>query len=131
MTLKAVAWIRLALWFADGRGLRHGNRKVEPFSGDGRSPAADISARASLLVEIALIPSASSPFSVPAFVSRMIEEGKSLESQESLSFPPIVQHLRENRIEIMAGVDFEEVSAFVGHVESVEQSGNSEEMHPV
>jgi hypothetical protein len=42
------------------------------------------------------------------------------------SFVDIVGSLKENRFKIMAGVDCEEVSAFVTWVESAEQSGQWE-----
>jgi hypothetical protein len=56
----------------------------------------------------------------------MIEEGRSPESQRGLSFVDVVERLKENRFEIVAGVDSEEVAAFVAWVESVEQSGKWE-----
>jgi serine/threonine protein kinase len=150
---KAVAGIALGLRFAHGLGLLHGGLKasnvlfdadgrvqiadfsptrLEPFSGEGWSPAADLSAFASLLFEIAVgrpaIPPAGAggappvPARVPGFVSRMIAEGQSPEPQRRLSFVGIVERLKENRFEIMAGVNSKEVSAFVAWVESAEQS---------
>jgi serine/threonine protein kinase len=145
-TAKAVVGIALALRFAHGLGLLHGAVKagnilfnadrriqiadfsairlesgeVEPFSGTEWTPAADVSAFASLLVEIATGASGASRASaaVPEFVSRMIEDAQ--------SFVDIVERLKANRFEIMAGVDCEEVSAFVTSVESAEQSGQWE-----
>jgi ribosomal protein L6P/L9E len=66
------------------------------------------------------------PARVPEFVSRIIEDGRSRESQCRLSFVDIVERLKENRFAIVAGVDSEEVSAFAARVESAEQSGNWE-----
>jgi hypothetical protein len=63
------------------------------------------------------------PAGVPEFVSRMIADGRSQESQYGLSLVDIVERLKENRFAIVAGVDSEEVSAFVARVESAEQSG--------
>jgi hypothetical protein len=60
------------------------------------------------------------------FVSRIIEDGRSLESACRLSFAEIVAQLKANRFEIMAGVDSDEVSAFVSRVESLEQAGERE-----
>jgi serine/threonine protein kinase len=150
----AVAGIALGLRFAHGLGLLHGGLKasnvlfdadrriqiadfsptrvdtgaVEPFSGDGRSQAADLSAFASLLSEIAGGAAGWPPVpaGVPEFVSRMIEEGRSPDSRRRLSFVRIVERLKENRFEIVAGVDSQEVAAFVAWVESVEQSGKWE-----
>jgi hypothetical protein len=56
----------------------------------------------------------------------MIEDGRSPESQRRPSFADIVARLKENRFQIMAGVDSEEVSAFVSWVELAEQSGKWE-----
>jgi hypothetical protein len=61
------------------------------------------------------------PFLSPAFVSRMIENGRTLEFERRLSFAEIVARLKENRFEIMAGVDSGDVSSFVSQVESLEQ----------
>jgi serine/threonine protein kinase len=155
---KAVAGIALGLRFAHGLGLLHGGLKasnvlfdaerriqivdfsptrldkgaVEPFSGDGWSPAADVSAFAALLSEIAVGAAGGPavPPGVPEFVSRTIEEGQSPGSQPRLSFVGIVARPKENRFQIMAGVDSEEVSAFVRGVELAEQSGKWEETQP-
>jgi serine/threonine protein kinase len=124
---KAVVGIALALRFAHGLGLLHGAVKagnflfdadrriqiadfsairlesgdVEPFSGEKWTPAADVSAFVSLLVEIAIGPSGGSRVSVavPEFAKWMIEDGR--------SFVDIVERLKENRFQIMAGVDCE------------------------
>jgi hypothetical protein len=63
------------------------------------------------------------PAAVPAFVSRMNENGRSPESAHSRSLAEIVARLRANRFEIMSGVGSDEVSAFVSWVESLEQLG--------
>jgi hypothetical protein len=109
---------------------------MEPFSGEKWSPTADVCAFSFLLFEIAVgrpaIPPVGGagelavPARVPPFVSRMIEDGRSPESQSRLSFVDIVKRLKEDRFEIVPGVDSEEVSAFVARVESAEQSGNWE-----
>jgi serine/threonine protein kinase len=138
---KAVVGIALALRFAHGLGLLHGAVKagnilfdagrriqvadlsakrlesgeVEPFSGEEWTPAADISAFASLLAEIAIGASGVSGVSaaVSKFISRMIEGER--------TFVDIVKDLKANGFRIMAGVDYEEVSGFVTWVESTEQ----------
>jgi hypothetical protein len=48
----------------------------------------------------------------------MIESGRPPESARSLSFVDIVASLKENRFQIIAGVDSDEISAFVSWVES-------------
>jgi hypothetical protein len=110
--------------------------EVEPFSGEKWSPAADVWEFALLLFEIAVgrpaVPPIGAagelpvPAGVPKFVSRIIADGRSSESQCRLSFVAIVKRLKENRFEIVAGVDSVEISAFVARVESAEQSGNWE-----
>jgi hypothetical protein len=109
---------------------------VEPFSGEKWSPTADVCAFSFLLFEIAVgrpaVPRIGAagelpvPARVPEFVSRMVEDGRSPESQCRRSFVDIVERLKQNGFEIVAGVDSEEVSAFVARVESAEQSGNWE-----
>jgi hypothetical protein len=96
--------------------------EVEPFSGEGWGPEADVSGFVSLLSEIAIgnstaPPSGAAcgpllPAAVPAFVWRLIEDGRSPESVRRLSFVGIVNRLKENRFQITAGVDSDEVSAF-------------------
>jgi hypothetical protein len=107
---------------------------VEPFSGQGWAPTADVCAFASLLFEIAVghpttttppIGAAGNPLvpaAVSALVLRIIEDGRSPKLNDGLSFAKIVASLEENRFEIMAGVDSDEVSAFVGRVKSFKQS---------
>jgi serine/threonine protein kinase len=121
---------------ADFSPIRLETGAVEPFSGEGWSPSVDLSAFAALLFEIAVGRPATPPIGaaewppipagVPEFVSQMIEDGRSPESQRRLSFVNIVERLKKNRFEIMAGVDSEEVVAFVAWVESAEQSGKWE-----
>jgi serine/threonine protein kinase len=164
---KAVVGIALGLRFAHGLGLLHGAVKasnilfdtdrriqiadfspirletgeVEPFSGKGLAPTADVSAFASLLFEIVVGGTATPPIgaaggppfpaAVPAFISRMIEDERSPESARCLSFGEIVAWLKANRFEIMAGVDSDEVSASVSRVESSEQAGEREYTKPL
>jgi hypothetical protein len=75
---------------ADFSPIRLETGEVEPFSPRRVSPTADVSAFASLLSEIA-VPGTATPFigaaggppfpaAVPAFVSQMIEDGRSRES---------------------------------------------------
>jgi hypothetical protein len=54
----------------------------------------------------------------------MIKEARSPESQCRRSFVDIVEPLKQNRFEIVAGVDSKEVSAFVAEVQPAEQSGH-------
>jgi hypothetical protein len=150
---KAVVGIALGLRFAHGLGLLHGAVKasnilfdadrgiqiadfspirletgeVEPFSGEGWAPTADVCAFASLLFEIVVGGTATPPIgavsAVPAFVSRLIEDGRLPTSRGGLSFVEIVARLKTNRFEIVAGVDSDEVSEFVNCIESSEQAG--------
>jgi hypothetical protein len=66
------------------------------------------------------------PPDVPEFVSEIIEEGLRPSTGRELSFIAIIETLKKNDFRIVSGVDSEEVSAFVGGVESAEQSGESE-----
>jgi hypothetical protein len=114
---------------ADFSPIRLETGAVEPFSREEWAPTADVSAFASLLFEIAVGGTATPPIAavggppfpatVPAFVSRMIEDEGSPESVRRLSFVDIVARLKENCFEIMAGVDSDEVSAFVSRVKSL------------
>jgi hypothetical protein len=63
---------------------------------------------------------------VPAFLSQLIEDGQLPKSRGGLSLAEIVARLKENRCEILEGVDSDEVSAFVSRVESSEQAGERE-----
>jgi hypothetical protein len=110
--------------------------EVEPFSGEKWMPTADVSAFASLLSKIAVGRHATPPIgaagvppfpaAVPAFVSRMIQDGRSPEPARRLSFAEIVARVKASRFEIMGGVDSDAVSAFVSRVESSEQGGKKE-----
>jgi serine/threonine protein kinase len=121
---------------ADFSPIRLETGEVEPFSGEEWAPTADVSAFASLLFEIAVGGTAASPIgaaggppfpaAVPAFVSRMIEDGRSPECARRLSFAEIVARLKAHRFEIMTGIDSDEVSAFVSRVELSEQAGKME-----
>jgi hypothetical protein len=121
---------------ADFSPIRLETGELEPFSGEEWAPTEVVSVFASLLFEIAVGGTATPPTgaaggppflaAVPVFVSRMIKDGRSPESTRRLSFAEIVESLKENRFEIMAGVDFDEVSAFVCRVESSVQAGERE-----
>jgi hypothetical protein len=117
-----------------------------PMRGDGGfseeweewSPQADVSAFAMLLFEIVTgraspPPSAARaagevilPPGIPGFVSEIIEGGLRPIAEEELSFIAIFETLEANGFRIVAGVDSDEVSAFVSRVESAAQSGASE-----
>jgi hypothetical protein len=117
-------------------------RRDGGFSGDVEmwSPQADVSAFAMLLFLIVSgcplpspPPSAGAavgemmlPLDVPVFVSEMIEGGLRPMAGRELSFIAIVATLKTNGFGIVGGVDSDEVSAFVGRVESAAQSGASE-----
>jgi serine/threonine protein kinase len=150
---KAIVGIALGLRFAHGLGLLHGAVKasnilfdadrriqiadfspirletgeVEPFSGEGWAPTADVCAFASLLFEIAVGRPSTPPIgavgAVPAFVSRMIEDGRLSKSRGCLSFVEIVARLKASCFKIVAGVDSDEVSEFVKCIDSSEQAG--------
>jgi serine/threonine protein kinase len=82
---------------ADFSPIRFETGAVEPFSGEGSTPTADVSAFVSLLFDIAVggtatqfISAAGRPLlsaAVPVFVSRMIEDKRSPESARRLSLP--------------------------------------------
>jgi hypothetical protein len=111
-------------------------RRDGGFSGDEEgerwSPRADVSAFAMLLVEIV----AGRPWrgpargdwevilppGVPAFVSEIIEGVMRPNAEGGLSFIAIFERLEANAFRILAGVDSDEVSAFVSRVESAPQS---------
>jgi hypothetical protein len=65
------------------------------------------------------------PSAVPEFVSELIEGGLRPISGEELSFIDVFEILEANDFEMMAGVDFDEISAFVSRVESAVDSGES------
>jgi serine/threonine protein kinase len=107
------------------------------FSGKHWSPRADFSAFARLLFEIVAgrpwsWPSASAsetdaevilPPDVPAFVSELISRALPPNAGREPSFIAIFEILQANHFQILAGVDSDEVSAFVRGVESATESG--------
>jgi hypothetical protein len=111
---------------ADFNPIRLETGDVEPFSGEGWAPTANVCVFASLLFEIAVSRPSTPPIgavgAVPAFVSGLIEDGRLPKSRGCLSFVEIVALLKANRFEIMAGVDSDEVSEFVSRIESSEQA---------
>jgi hypothetical protein len=106
------------------------------FSGKHWSPRADFSAFARLLFEIVAgppwsWPSASAsetdaevilPPDVPAFVSELISRALPPNAGREPSFIAIFEILQANHFQILAGVDSDEVSAFVRGVESATES---------
>jgi hypothetical protein len=110
--------------------------EVEQFSAKKWAPTADVVPFTVLLYEIAVgrpaVPPIGGagelaiPAGVPEFLSRIIAEGRSPECQCRLSFVDIANRLNTIPLEILAGVDSEEVSVFIARVESAEQSGNWE-----
>jgi hypothetical protein len=80
----------------------------------------DVSAFASLFVETAMGASGAARFSVagPEFVTRILPGERSLVN--------IVERLKANRFEIIAGVDREDLSAFVTWLELADRSGKWE-----
>jgi hypothetical protein len=98
----------------------------------GWSPQADVLAFAKLIFEIVAKHPLLSPHSNaaraagevfvlpdgPAFVSEIIEGGLRRNSERGLSFIDIFEILKGNGFGILAGVDSDEVSAFISHVES-------------
>jgi hypothetical protein len=66
------------------------------------------------------------PPGVPVFVSEIIERGVAPRPRGEPSFIDILESLKNNGFRIVAGVDSDEVSAFVSGVESAVQSGESE-----
>jgi serine/threonine protein kinase len=102
-----------------------GIANVGGFYGEGWNPKTDVSAFVSILIEIMVghpvNGETSLPKDVPQFISRIIEAGLSSETQTRRSFRDIFEILRRNDFRIMAGVDSEEVLAFVRWVESTEE----------
>jgi hypothetical protein len=144
---KAIAGIVLGLQFAHSLGLLHGRLKasnvlfdadrriqiadfspirlqtgeVEPFSGEGWSPAADVCAFTSLLSEIVVGRPGAQPGAVPpipACVSAIIEDGRSPSPTTMRSFADILQSLQVDGFAILAGVDSAEVCAFTDSVDT-------------
>jgi hypothetical protein len=58
--------------------------------------------------------------SVPTFVSKIIEQGQSLDSNAKLSFADIFETLKNNDFRILEGVDPKEVLNFVSGTEFTE-----------
>jgi hypothetical protein len=52
----------------------------------------------------------------------MIEDGRSPESAHGLSFVEIIARLKAHHLEIISGIDCDEVSVFVSRVESSKQA---------
>jgi hypothetical protein len=98
---------------------------VGGFFGECRIPTSDVRAFAEVLSEIIMggskVEGVSRP-DVPGFVVEIIERGLSGDSISANSFMEIFEILEQNRFEIVAGVDCDEVSKFVSWVESSEQS---------
>jgi hypothetical protein len=59
---------------------------------------------------------------VPGLVAAIIERGLSGDSRNAISFVEIFEILRQNRFEIVASVDCDEISKFVNWVKSSAQS---------
>jgi serine/threonine protein kinase len=138
---KVVAGIVLGLQFAHSFGLLHGSLTtnnilfdedhciqiadfgpirlegagIGGFSGPEWTPKVDIHAFRSLLSEIV---SASGVYETA--VSQIIEEGMETKSKVVNSFCDIFRILREYNFDILPGVHFEEVSAYVDEIESRE-----------
>jgi serine/threonine protein kinase len=152
---KTIAGTALGLRFTHSLGLLHGGLKAsnvlfdadrriqiadfspirletgdaESFSGEGWSPAADVSAFASLLFEIAVgrpeVQPGAAP-RIPGFVSVIIEGGRLPSRTAVRSFADLLHSLRGNGFAILTGVDSTEVCAFVELVESSEQGAKNE-----
>jgi hypothetical protein len=99
-------------------------RQLGGFSSEDWTPKMDIEAFALILFEIIVgRPSTreiSVPRDIPKFVSKIIETGLWLKSENKFSFNDIFKILKWNKFRIEDGVDSAEVSAFVSLVESAE-----------
>jgi hypothetical protein len=121
---------------ADFSPIRLETGAVDPFSGEKWAPTADVCGFASLVFDIVVgvpvIPPIGAaggppiPATVPDFVARIIEEGRAPGCAKPLSFFDILESLKENGFQIVAGVDSEEVSGFVRWMESAAESGKWE-----
>jgi hypothetical protein len=127
---------------ADFNPMRRGGAFSAEGEGEGEewSPQADVSAFVMLLVEIVAEPPSPLPSGakaerdgemilspgIPVFVSEIIEGGVCPLAEKRLSFIDIFESLKVNDFQIVAGVNSEEVSAFVSRVESEAQSGDLE-----
>jgi hypothetical protein len=94
---------------------------VGGFFGECWMPTSDVRAFAEVLSEITIggsrVEGVSRP-GVPGFVVEIIERGLSGDSRMANSFVEIFEILKQNRFEIVAGVDCDEVLKFVSWVES-------------
>jgi hypothetical protein len=95
------------------------------FFGECWMPTSDVRAFAEVLSEITMggsrVEGLSRP-DVPEFVVEIIERGFSSNSRRDNSFVEILEILKQNRFEIVADVDRDEVLEFVSWVELSEQS---------
>jgi ATP-dependent helicase YprA (DUF1998 family) len=93
------------------------------FFGECCIPTSDFRAFAEILSEITVdgsgVEGVSHP-DVPGFVVEIIERGFSGDSRNANSFVEIFEILKQNRFEIVAGIDCDEVVKFVNWVESSE-----------
>jgi serine/threonine protein kinase len=98
---------------------------VGGFFGECCMPISDVRAFAEVLSEITMggstVKGVSHP-DVPGFVVEIIERGLSGDSRNANSFVEIFEILKQNRFEIVADVDCDEVFKFVSWVELSEQS---------
>jgi hypothetical protein len=88
-------------------------------------PTSDVRAFAEIFSEITIggsrVEGASHP-DVPGFVVEIIERGLSGDSRRADSFVEIFEILKQNRFEIVAGVDCDEILKSVSWIELSEQS---------
>jgi hypothetical protein len=96
--------------------------------GEYRMPTADVRAFAEVLSEITMsgskVKGVNRP-DVPGFVVQIIERGLSGDSRKANSFLEILETLKQNRFEIGAGAECDEIAKFVSWVELSEQSVQS------
>jgi serine/threonine protein kinase len=96
---------------------------VGGFSGKCCMPTSDVRAFTEVVSEITMggskVKGMRRP-DVPGFVVEIIERGLSGDSRNANSFVEIFEILKQNRFEIVAGVDCDEVLKFVSWVESSE-----------
>jgi hypothetical protein len=105
--------------------IRLATSAVEPFSGEGWAPVAEVSGLASLLFEIALYSPpigarASVPRRRPPFIMWMIEDGR----RSRRSFADIVTRGKANEFQIM-------VTEFIARVEPHEPAGDWDDTHRI
>jgi serine/threonine protein kinase len=121
---------------ADFSSIRLEAGDTRPFSGDEWSPSADVRAFTSLLSEIVGYRTATASgcaagppnraSDIPEFVSEMIEEREPPFLTGERSFINIVEILKANDFQIVAGVDSASVLAFVSSIELLEQNSTRE-----